>query len=173
MDDLSPIERLSRDEFEAFYGQTAPALRAYIARVAGNATVADDILQEAYIRLLNGAPVEEAGRKSYLYRTATNLILDHCRARGRERGWLSALRWRRPESVAPGNLAADVARLFAMLGVRERSLLWLAYVEGASHLEIARALDCGPGSVRVLLFRARKKMERLLRRYRLSLEDLR
>ena len=56
-------------------------------------------------------------------------------------------------------LATDVERVFALLSIRERSLLWLAYVEGATHAEIARALDCGEKSVRVLLFRARKKME--------------
>ena len=132
--------RMSRDAFDAFYAQTAPALRAYIARVAGNPAAADDILQEAYIRLLNAAPVEEIQRKSYLYRTATNLIIDHCRAAARERNWLGALRWRQPDAVSPRTLATDVERVFALLSVRERSLLWLAYVEGAAHDEIARAL---------------------------------
>src|SRR5207248_3761234 len=165
--------RMSRDAFDVFYAQTAPALRAYITRVAGNPAAADDILQEAYIRLLNAVPVEEMRRKSYLYRTATNLILDHCRVAARERNWLGALRWRQPDAVPPRTLATDVERVFALLSVRERSLLWLAYVEGAPHDEIARALDCGEKSVRVLLFRARKRMEGLLRHYNLSPGDLR
>ncbi|HWQ52776.1 MAG TPA: RNA polymerase sigma factor [Bryobacteraceae bacterium] len=141
--------------------------------MAGNIAVVDDILQEAYIRLLNGAPAEEARRKSYLYRTATNLILDHCRAQARERGWLSALRWRWREEAPASMPATDVERVFAMLSVRERSLLWLAYVEGAAHDEIAVALGCGQKSVRVLLFRARRKMEALLKQHNLCAGDLR
>ena len=121
-DSQSAMERMSRDGFEVFYAQTAPALRAYIVRVAGNPVAADDILQEAYIRLLNAAPVEEKRRKSYLYRTATNLILDHCRAVARERNWLGALRWRQPDAVSPRALSMDVERVFALLNVRERSL---------------------------------------------------
>lgn len=169
-DSQSAMERMSRDGFEIFYARTAPKLRAYITRVSGNPTTADDILQEAYIRLLSGAPVEERPRKSYLYRTATNLILDHYRAAARERNWRGALRLRQPDR--PRALAMDVERVFALLSVRERSLLWLAYVEGAAHDEIAQALDCGEKSVRVMLFRARKKMEGLLRKYNLSAGDL-
>jgi RNA polymerase sigma-70 factor (ECF subfamily) len=170
-DSRSAMERMSRGAFEVFYAQTAPALRAYITRVAANPAVADDILQEAYIRLLNTAPVEEMRRKAYLYRTATNLILDHCRAAARERNWLGALRSRQSSAVSPRPLATDVERVFALLTIRERSLLWLAYVEGAAHDEIARALDCTEKSVRVLLFRARRNAQVLLRKYNLSSGD--
>jgi RNA polymerase sigma-70 factor (ECF subfamily) len=45
----------------------------------------------------------------------------------------------------------------------ERSLLWLAHVEGLSHAEVAAALDVKPGSVRVLLFRARRALAGRLR----------
>src|SRR5690349_11477732 len=106
-DARSAMARMSREAFEVFFAQTAPALRAYIARVSGNPG-ADDILQEAYIRLLNAAPIEEVHRKSYLYRTATNLIVDHGRAEARERNWLGGL-WRRQSAgVSPRALASDL-----------------------------------------------------------------
>ena len=41
-------------------------------------------------------------------------------------------------------------------------LLWLAYVEGFDHREIALALRVNQKSVRVLLFRARKKLAGIL-----------
>lgn len=44
----------------------------------------------------------------------------------------------------------------------ERALLWLAYVEGCRHEEIADMLEVKAGSVRVLLFRARRTLTRLL-----------
>src|ERR1051325_8942047 len=85
--DAERPEMLTREQFEIFYGRTAPKLRSYIARVAANPSIADDILQEAYIRLLSAPPMLDGPRKSYLYRTATNLVTDHHRAQSRQRRW--------------------------------------------------------------------------------------
>jgi RNA polymerase sigma-70 factor (ECF subfamily) len=156
---------LSREEFDAFYGRTARALHSYICRVSGNPALADDILQESYVRLLAAPPLEEAQRKSYLYRTATNLINDHGRAQSRRQRWWH-LTAPKPEAVDPAiDLTSDVERLFARLDPQERALLWLAYVDGASHREIAGVLHLKEASIKVLLFRARRKMEKLLREH--------
>jgi RNA polymerase sigma-70 factor (ECF subfamily) len=45
---------------------------------------------------------------------------------------------------------------------RERAILWLAYAEGASHQEIADALGLRPGSLKAMLFRARRRLAALL-----------
>jgi RNA polymerase sigma-70 factor (ECF subfamily) len=45
---------------------------------------------------------------------------------------------------------------------RERQLLWLAYAEGYSHREIAEITGLASASIRLLLFRARRKIARLL-----------
>jgi DNA-directed RNA polymerase specialized sigma24 family protein len=78
-------ETLSREQFDRFYNRTASALRAYIRRESGDAAAADDLLQEAYMRMLNAPPLTEPQRKSYLYRTATNLNVDSHRAQLRQR----------------------------------------------------------------------------------------
>jgi RNA polymerase sigma-70 factor (ECF subfamily) len=56
-----------------------------------------------------------------------------------------------------------LARALEGLKPRERELLWLAYAEGASHKEIAQVLGVRAGSVRLLLFRARRKVMKVLR----------
>ena len=56
-----------------------------------------------------------------------------------------------------------VARLFEQLTARERALLWLAYVEGESHEEIAVSLGLGRRSIKVLLFRAKRRLRDLLK----------
>ena len=61
---------------------------------------------------------------------------------------------RRPNPAA----SVDVTRAMGRLRVQERTMLWLAYVEQASHREIASALSIKEGSVRVLLSRARQKL---------------
>jgi len=54
------------------------------------------------------------------------------------------------------------------LAPRERALLWLAYVEGQSHNEIAKAVGLARDSVKVLLFRARKRLRDLLKAERIT-----
>jgi RNA polymerase sigma-70 factor, ECF subfamily len=157
-------EAAGRRQFEEYYNRTAPALRAYIKRVAGSDTVADDILQESYLRLLSAPRLAAPALKSYLYRIATNLIMDYHRAHSRERLWQEDAP-RRVEFVESGvELGADLQRLFAQVKPQERALLWLAYVEQAEHREIAEIFGLAQGSVKVLLSRARAKMEAVLRR---------
>jgi RNA polymerase sigma-70 factor (ECF subfamily) len=90
--------------------------------------------------------------------------------------------WRRPvsaslEEIPESVLAAGDSRIssridaqallshaFMRMRPRERQLLWLAYAEGSTHREIAQITGLGATSIRLLLFRARHKLARLLRR---------
>ena len=65
---------------------------------------------------------------------------------------------RRPDLA----LRLDMARVFAALRPEQRQLVWLAYVEGASHKEIGNAIGVRERSVRVLLHRAKRKLAALL-----------
>lgn len=163
-----PAGVTSMDEaaFRAFYEQTAPQLRGYLRRVTGDLGTADDLLQESYLRLLRApsAPTEEAHRKHYLFRIATNLLRDHFRAAKRQPAAL-------PEATATEAahptrdlaLQNDLQQFLSELKPRERELLWLAYVEGYRHDEIAKMLNCRAASIRPMLFRARGKLAELLR----------
>jgi RNA polymerase sigma-70 factor, ECF subfamily len=159
---------MDQDEFTAFYHQTAPALRGYIRRVSGDVQAADDLLQETYLRFLHAKPATEdrTAMKSYLYKTATAAIYDRWRKHKRERLWWLAFRFR--EEAPPAAGSGDVTRCFERLKPRERALLWLAYVEGYAHDEIAGTLDLNEKSIKVLLFRARRNLERILRQNGLS-----
>ncbi|HKS95511.1 MAG TPA: RNA polymerase sigma factor [Terriglobia bacterium] len=164
-----PAFAFAMDEaaFRAFYERTARPLRAYLARIT-NPALADDLLQESYYRLLRagvqgpkGGPADEAYLKNYLYRIATNLVRDHWRrARPTEPLEEMASEERAGENV---ERQSDVADALDRLKPRERQLLWLAYVEGASHQEIARIAGLRSTSVRLLLFRARRRLAAVLR----------
>ena len=157
--------------FQACFEATRGPLLAYLARTSGDSALAEDLLQEAYVRLLNGPPLDStpAALRSWLFTVATRLLRDHWRQRRRWRAWP----WGPdagdlegpPEPAAPEALpdrqAQDrqlVARGFASLSPRQRSLLWLCHVEGLDHAEAARALGLRSGSVKVLLHRARTRM---------------
>lgn len=152
--------------FEMFYRRTAGSLWSYLHRLTGNPAVADDLLQKAFVRFLQANPqlATEEHMRRWLFRTATNLALDHFRETKRERA--------RDEAVTREEVAArieprdtmrhDMMRTFEELAPRERALLWLAHVEGADHEHISEALGVRPKSVKVLLFRARKHLGALL-----------
>ncbi len=151
----------TREEFDAFYRDTAPALLRYIRRVAGNSSTAEDILQNAYIRLLGRPSLPETGLRAYLYTVATNLIKDEWRRQARERHWWQLHSVAESYSTDPG-LSSDMALLMKALKPRERALLWLAYGEGFDHREIASILHVSERSVRVMLHRVRNKARDLL-----------
>lgn len=155
---------MDEDVFRAFYERTASSLLAYLCRISGDRQLADDLLQESYYRLLKSREVFEsdAHRRHYLYRIATNLVRDS------RRGFRRILRDAEPvtdiaAAAEDREGRADVRRAMARMKPRERALLWLAYAQGASHGEIAAVLGLKTGSVKLLLFRARRKMAGLLR----------
>jgi RNA polymerase sigma-70 factor (ECF subfamily) len=166
---------MDEQTFRVFYESTARPLWSYLSRILGSATLADDLVQESYYRFLRATlkSADAAYQKAYLFRIATNLARDHWRRLPRhERGEAAD-----PEEVAADDRIAervqqrsDLGRVMGRLKPRERELLWLAYAEGSSHKEIAEMLGIRAGSVRLLLFRARQKMLKLLHRPRLAIK---
>jgi RNA polymerase sigma-70 factor (ECF subfamily) len=158
---------MDSEQFAAFYERSARSLWAYLARVSRDPALADDLTQESYVRFLCAAARPEDGEvaaRRYLFRIATNLLRDH---------------WRKPrtgsihdmpeEHFATG-CGSEQADSLAMLGPvmaqlrpRDRQILWLAYAEGYSHREIAEVTGLASASIRLLLFRARRRAAQLLR----------
>lgn len=156
-------ERDERAAFRELYERTSPRIAAYLRRVTGSPEWSEDLLQDTYVRFLNARRPEMDERQvvSYLFRIATNLVYDGWRSMRREREWEEAAP---AESTAPEpvGLRRDVEEALAKLSARERALVWLAYVEGYAHKDIARVLGVKSASVRVLLFRARRKLAGIL-----------
>lgn len=163
MTEAQADERTTQGEFESFYLRTARTLHGYLCRLSNDPATADEVLQETYIRMLNLPPFDEAARKAYLYKTATNLLRDRWRKAKREKKWweLSIVEEHVHQNF---NLAVDMASIFDALSVQERAILWLAHVEELSHKEIATVLSVKEKSVRVMVFRAREKARALLER---------
>src|ERR1043165_1716506 len=119
---------MDEDAFRAFYDRTSRALWGYLSRMSGDRQVADDLLQECYYRLLKShAPFEnEAHRRNYLYRIATNLVRDTRRAakplfdEGVDVGDLAS-----PAGHVDAERRSDVRRAMGRLKPRERALLSL------------------------------------------------
>jgi len=157
---------MDEDAFRAFYDRTARSVWSYLARITGDRALADDLLQESYYRFLRAERRfdNESHRRNYLFRIATNLAHDR-RRRGRH-----AVSVPVPAENEPGALVdrsdlagdterrTDLARAMATLKPRERQMLWLAYAQGSSHEEIAASLGVRKSSIKILLFRARRRL---------------
>jgi len=131
--------------------------------VTRNASDADDIVQDAFCRLLRAdvGRLNDEELRRYVFKIAGNLMTDRWRRAERETSWLDRLRGE--PQFDPGDTPDDsVSREFNELKPRDRALLWLAYVEEHNHQEIASALGIARGSVKVLLSRARAKLRKLL-----------
>lgn len=176
--DVSRLDRVSEESagfvmdeetFRAFYDRTARGVWAYLARITGDRQLADDLLQEAYYRFLR-ASVEhasEAHRRNSLYRIATNLARDARRRSLLHPAFLAGPDIERVsagDQPDAGESSADFTRAMAQLKPRERAILWLAYAEGNSHREIADILGLHQASLKIMLFRARRKLASLLGR---------
>ena len=128
---------MDEDGFRVFYEHTSRPLWAYLARLSGSRTDADDLLQETYYRLVRAGMRfgDDTHRRRYLFTIATNLVLD------RRRRSLT-----RPEAPMAGDVddlpaedsgvefpgaPDDVRRAMVRLKPRDRALLWLAYAQGA------------------------------------------
>lgn len=151
-------------QFEAFYNEHSRPLWGYVRRLAGSAELADDLVQESFMRFLGASPGTRDNEKAYLYRIATNLTYDYFRKHSRESKRQTSFDTDKNEETAYEQFVAEsnVTSVFGQLKMQERALLWLAYVEGHEHREIAEMLGLKSLSVRVLLFRARRKMAKLL-----------
>jgi len=160
------VERvpMTEAEFELFYRRNGRPLWAYLARVTGDPSLADDLVQKSFFQFLRVKldTNEEARLRSLLFRIASNLVVDHWRDAARERKVVEATR--RDAMTHDLDMRHDVAKAFSSLSPRERMLLWLAHVEGSTHREIGEALQLREKSVKVLLHRARKKMAEIMKR---------
>lgn len=155
---------MDESAFRVFYEQTSSPLLRYLLGTTRNRELAEDLLQETYCRFLTAdvPEMDEREARSYLFRIATNAVLD---------------RWRRSKkdslcetSIANVSVAPQLERklgvrqAFERLKPRDRQLLWLAYVEGSNHDEIAECTGLRAKSIRLLLFRARHKLAALIRK---------
>jgi len=153
---------MDEDSFSRFYRETARGLQGYIRRTCQDPALAEDILQDSYCRMLRTElpDMDPPRLKAYLYRTASSLLADHWRRLARERLYRTLSH---PREAHSDTRPEGVGEAFDGLKPADRALLWLAYVEGFDHREIAQALRLRRGSVRVLLYRSRKRLLRALR----------
>jgi len=172
---------MDRKQFEALLGEHRDAVYGTARYLLGRSEDAEDVTQEAFIRLWHQRDqIEIASARYWLLRVSRNLCLDALRrrkvrerARGPERDRVGIEipeddgRERRLEVSDLGSgalhteMALDIQRLVqAMKELKEpqRSIILLREVQDLTYEEIAETLDLSLSAVKVYLHRARKKI---------------
>lgn len=148
----------------------APRVFGHALRLTGNRADAEDITQEALLRLWRLAPdwrPGEAKISTWLYRVTGNLCIDRARAR-KPSVALDAVA--EPADDAPHATARlqDTARMAALqaaladLPERQRQAVVLRHIEGLGNPEIARIMDMNVEAVESLTARGKRALSAAL-----------
>jgi RNA polymerase sigma-70 factor (ECF subfamily) len=164
---LAAFARGDRAAARALTLRLTPRVLAHAARLLGNRAEAEDVAQEALLRLWRQAPHWRAGEArvtTWLYRVVANLCIDRQR---RARGGAAALdAVPEPPDPAPDVPAQMQARaradaLQAALGAlpeRQRQAVVLRHLEGCTNPEIAEIMDTTVEAVESLTTRGRRAL---------------
>lgn len=175
--DHDVVARCRRGELNAFeeiYQRYSHRLYNVAYRMTGNATDADDLLQEIFLLVHRRLDTfrGEAALGTWLHRLAVNCCLDHLRSRqgrqGKVTGFLedqeepeppAAASWR-PDTVLD---RMELERAIAKLPARYRAAFVLYDIEGHEHHEVGEMLGIAVGTSKSLVHKARMRLRRFLR----------
>jgi RNA polymerase sigma-70 factor (ECF subfamily) len=164
-----------REAFERVVNEYESALLRYGTRLLRNPDAAQDVVQEAFIRLFRKWKDELAPSpqvSSWLYRVVHNCAVDYLRKVTRRQALHQRHAKEQPHMVAPdrgtgfriSEAAARAAAALDILKERERQLVILKVYEEKSYREIADISDLTVSNVGYILHHAMKKLAQELKK---------
>jgi len=153
-------------------------LYRYAARFTGDPDLAEDVVQDVFVRFAERPPSDQTALRGWLYRVATTIAIDAMRGASRRAVLMRDQSERVPMGEAPPDPATQVEReetrrqvrqALLQLSEKERAIL-LMREEGFAHREIAAAVGTTTQSVGTMIARA---LEKLARHLDLDAEDAR
>ena len=163
-------------ELGAFYTAHRFELKTHADRILKDSSRADEVVQDAFIKVMLAAPelTSEEHALSYLHRTIENLCIDLFRAEGRrpnlvllddataevESSWQD--QGDHSQVLSAAEDAAIIRQALALLSPAERTALVMWEMDGRSTAEIAAELGIKESSVRHTVSRARASLRNVL-----------
>jgi RNA polymerase sigma factor (sigma-70 family) len=163
-------------ELGAFYTEHRRELIAHASRILKDSAKAEEVIQDALIKVMLAAPELESEDHAlgYMHRTIENLCIDIFRMEGRrpnlvvlddssaelESTWVDSKDY--VDVIAAADDAAIVRQALAMLSPAERAALVMWEMEGRSTKEIAAELGIKESAVRHTVSRARASLRRVM-----------
>jgi RNA polymerase sigma-70 factor (ECF subfamily) len=155
--------------FEAVYEEYRPRLFTFLARLSRRRDVAEDLLDETWLRLVASAPrlADDTCLAAWLFTVARNLFASWCRRCALDDTRISdaPASWPAPgpgespfEAASRSETEGRIERALARLLVRDREVLLLVAVSGLTPAEAAAALGLPAEALRKRLQRARERL---------------
>ena len=165
---MAKVAKGDRQAYQILARRHLPAMLGLARRILGNAADAEDVAQEAMLRVWTHAPRWQplAAFRTWLTRVVVNLCLD----RKRRAAWVELDAAGEIADPAPdaGERAESDERerrlnaAIAKLPVRQRAAIMLTYSEGMSNAQVAEMLDTTVSAVETLLVRGKQNLRRAL-----------
>lgn len=157
------------DCFMRIYDHYAPRLLRYLLGLKVSPAQAEDLVQEAMLRLWRRATQFDPARASlstWLFRVARNLYIDSVRSQSKWQVVQDGLEWLDRQEAERGDNSTEAftdhaglsSAIDALPAVQAR-LIRMSYFEGKSHSEIAHELDMPLGTVKSNIRRAFAKLQ--------------
>jgi RNA polymerase sigma-70 factor (sigma-E family) len=138
--------------------------------LTGDRALAEDLVQEAFIRLAGRLiHLRDPGAfDAYLRRTVVNLSHSHFRRKKVERAYLKRAGGAVETQVTQGSGRSledreDLWRAMGMLSQRQRAAIVLRFYEDLSERRVAELLNCRPGTVKSLVSRGLETLRNEIR----------
>ena len=164
----------SRQEFERFVtDRTAPLLRT-ACLMTGNLTEAEDLVQEALLRVARHWPKVRgmAYPAAYARQILVNVALDDAAKRGRRKGELAPaasagvhdlVDTRAQRDLCEVDTRDELLGVLATLPARQRAVIVLRYWEDLPEAEVAEVLGCSTGTVKSTASRGLARLRATIR----------
>jgi RNA polymerase sigma-70 factor (ECF subfamily) len=159
------VRERSEEAFATVYQLLASDLLSYAVSMLRDRGAAEDAVQQAFLELARAAPTMRGDGRSlraWLYRSVRYSCLDEIRRRHRHPERPSDTVPDSTESLEPSFPDPDLAAALMRLGERQREILVLRYVLGATVEDIGRILGTNRGAVYAASARAERKLRALL-----------
>jgi RNA polymerase sigma-70 factor (sigma-E family) len=151
------------DEFEAFVrGNRAWLVRFAGTLTAGDAHLAEDLVQAALVRVYLAKPSRARTLHGYVRRAVVNGLIDHERRPFSRRERSTPQLPERAAAASADSVDPELIAALAALPARMRAAVVLRHVEGLSVEETASALGCSAGNVKSQSARGLGKLRDLL-----------
>jgi RNA polymerase sigma-70 factor (sigma-E family) len=156
-----PTDSVDQGRLADLYARHAPAAGRPAYLLTGDVHLAEDVTQEAFVRVFGR--FRDLRRPEsfewYLRRTVVNLVRSHHRRRRTEREWVAS-QPRREASVPASDPTEHHAmwRTLQQLPAKQRTAIVLRFYEDLSDAQIADAMACPVGTVKSLIHRGLERL---------------
>ena len=159
------------EDFERIFNEHHALVYRAAYRITGNSEDAEDVLQTLFLRLLRREvlPDIERNPKAYMHRAAINIALDIVKVRARNVSAANLEDQIHDSTVSPDRMPAFrvqdwLREALSELNPKAAEIFVLKHVEGYDNSEIAQMLGTSRGTVAVLLFRARARLKKSVKK---------